>query len=225
MLNGGPVSQLLPPTGDHKGTVIFLHGLGQFAETWQPTLERLAAKLPNVKWISPQADFRPVTLYQGAYRPSWFDVATLPPGDNYDEQGIATSVSTVEGLIQAEGRAGIDSRKVVIIGFDQGAALALVASLTTLHYLGGVASLSGWIPNAPRQMMIHLEPNLPVFWGHGVQDAEVPLSMGQECIAFLRNALHIPDEKVKFKPYESLGHAVNEQELEDLVSWLSSILE
>ncbi|OCH92692.1 Phospholipase/carboxylesterase [Obba rivulosa] len=225
MLNGGPVDQLIPPTGDHKGTVIFLHGLGQFAETWYPTIERMAARLPNVKWVCPQAPLRPVTLNQGAYRPSWFDIANLPPCDFYDDQGTAASVGTVESLIQAETRLGLDSRKVVVVGFSQGAALALIASLTTLHYLGGVASLSGWIPQASRQMMVHLEPNLPIFWGHGTQDPEVPLSMGQECITFLRNTLHIPDEKVKFKPYESMGHAVNEQELDDLVDWLSSVLD
>ena len=42
--------------------------------------------------------------------------------------------------------AGIDSRNIVLIGFSQGAALSLMVGLTTLHELGGVVSLSGWIP-------------------------------------------------------------------------------
>lgn len=74
------------------------------------------------------------------------------------------------------------------------------------------------------QAMLQLEPNLPVFWAHGVADTEVPLSYGQEAVDFLRESLHIPEDKVTFKKYEQLEHTVQEDELDDLAVWLTQLL-
>ena len=130
----------------------------------------------------------------------------------------------------------------MLIGFSQGAALSLMTALTTLHELGGVASLSGWTPQQSRQVSVsapsseenstewlsqamqQIEPNLPVFWAHGTADEEVPMSYGEECTAFLRNILQFPADKVTFKTYEGLEHAVNEDVVNDLVAWLARIL-
>ncbi|THH17214.1 hypothetical protein EW146_g3557 [Bondarzewia mesenterica] len=143
----------IPATEQHEATVIFLHGLGEINESWRATIQGLSRQLPKIKWILPQATSKPVTFNQGRSRPNWFDIATLPPGEaEWDGVGIAQSMSTVESIIQAEVHAGIDSRKVVLVGFSQGAALGLAVALTTLHELGGVASLSGWIPHRAREV-------------------------------------------------------------------------
>lgn len=89
----------------------------------------------------------------GHHRPSWFDIRSLPPGyDEWDDAGIASSVIGVEGLIQAEVHRGADPRRIILMGFSQGAALSLLVALTTLHELGGVISLSGWIPHKGREV-------------------------------------------------------------------------
>lgn len=44
--------------------------------------------------------------------------------------------------------------KVALVGFSQGAALSMVLALTSLHDLGGVASLSGWIPHLSRPVSL-----------------------------------------------------------------------
>jgi len=85
--------------------------------------------------------------------PSWFDIATLPPGpDEFDEDGILESVATIENLVQVLVHSGTDSRRIVLVGFSQGAALSLMVSLKTRHTLGGVVSLSGWIPRRAREV-------------------------------------------------------------------------
>lgn len=56
---------------------------------------------------------------------------------------MASSVSHVEGWIQAEVHRGADPRRIILMGFSQGAALGLLVALTTLHDLGGVVSLAG----------------------------------------------------------------------------------
>ncbi|KAI0761692.1 lysophospholipase I [Trametes elegans] len=216
---------VLPPKATHSATVIFVHGLGQHRDLWIPVLQKVVDRLPGVKWILPQAPSVPVTYYGGLHRPSWFDIANFPPRNHYDETGIGTSVSTIERLVMSEVRSGTESTRIFLVGFSQGAALCLMTALTTLHELGGVVSLSGWIPEPSRQAMHPLEPNLPVFWAHGVEDIEIPLSYGQECATFLREELHIPEDKITFKMYEGLEHTVNDAELDDLAHWLSRHLD
>jgi predicted esterase len=136
---------------------------------------------------------------------------------------------------------GIDSRKIVLVGFSQGAALSLMVGLTTLHELGGVASLSGWIPCRIREVshnskfwyhnadmaskqIIHTGLYLPILWCHGTNDMEIPVSMGEDAISFLHNILDIPEECLTYKRYEGLGHMINDAELDDLTSWLIQTL-
>jgi lysophospholipase II len=101
---------------------------------------------------------RAVSLNQGQCRPSWFNVSHLPPyPDEFDEAAIAGSVAIIENLILAQVHAGIDPRRIVLVGFSQGAALSMMVALTTLHDLGGVACLSGWIPRRARDVSVNVE--------------------------------------------------------------------
>ena len=102
---------------------------------------------------------QPVSLSQGQMRPSWFDLGQLPPHpSDFDEASIASSVIFVESLIVSQIQSGIDPSRIVLVGFSQGAALALMAALTTLNDLGGVASLSGWIPRRARDVSNLISP-------------------------------------------------------------------
>ncbi|KAI0825227.1 lysophospholipase I [Trametes gibbosa] len=215
---------VIPPKAEHSATVFFIHGMGQQVDSWAVTLQGVVDRLPGVKWILPQAPAMPVTYNQGQRRPSWFDISNLPPCNCYDEAGIAASVATIESLVTTEVRTGTPPTRIALVGFSQGGALALMTALTTLQEFAGVASLSGWIPGPSRQAMQQLEPNLPVFWAHGIPDAEVPVSYAEEGTDFLRDTLHIPEEKVVSKKYEGLEHTVNAEELDDLAAWLTEVL-
>lgn len=112
--------------------------------------------IPVGPWQTSHAFSRPnapVTYNQGRVRPSWFDIANLPPCNHYDETGVSASVAYLEHLIITEVREGsVPESRIVLVGFSQGASLSLTTALTTLHELGGVASLSGWIPQQCRQV-------------------------------------------------------------------------
>jgi lysophospholipase-2 len=60
----------------------------------------------------------------------------------------------IESLILAQIHRGIDARRILLVGFSQGAALSLMVAISTLHDLGGVASLSGWIPPRARDVRL-----------------------------------------------------------------------
>lgn len=92
---------------------------------------------------------------------SWFNTTSMSSHHSgWDEAGMSRSVNTVEHLILSEVHTGIDPRKIVLVGFGQGATLALVVALTTLHDLGGVASLSGSLPPGPQAREVSPFPDL-----------------------------------------------------------------
>ena len=81
--------------------------------------------------------------------PGWFDLANLDKltDSRYDDEaGMLASVSAVDALIQAEVDAGIPENRIVVGGFSQGGAIAVLTALITQRRLAGVAGLSTWIP-------------------------------------------------------------------------------
>ncbi|RDB28982.1 Acyl-protein thioesterase 1 [Hypsizygus marmoreus] len=198
----------IPARQTQTATIIFIHGLGQSNVTWRMVAaEALSPSLPHVQWLFPQASKRPVSMNQGLRRPSWFDIARLPPSPNeFDEYAISESIGLIEDLI-----------------LSQGAALSMMVALTSLHDLGGVVSLSGWIPPRARHM-IHATPTFPILWCHGIADREIPFTYGQEAIAFLRNTLRLPQSRLQLRAYDGLDHAINDAELNDVAYWLQCVL-
>ncbi|KAH8834933.1 Phospholipase/carboxylesterase/thioesterase [Flagelloscypha sp. PMI_526] len=217
--------QIIEPTAKHTATVIFVHGLGQSNRIWSSVVEDVwAANLPHVRWILPQALHNPVSLNDGECRPSWFDVHQLPPGPSEFEiasPSLEKSISSLEDLILSEVHSGLDSNRIVLMGFSQGASIALMTALSSLHELGGLASLSGWIPLPFRQTNTPSHfPNLQLFWCHGDEDEEIPLDMGMEAVDYLES-LGIQVEK---KIYERLSHSTNSEELSDIGEWIGRVL-
>lgn len=222
-----PALELLvvEPSEPHRATVIFLHGLGQTAQSWLDRVKSMADQRRDVKWILPQSKSMRVTKDSSeTWRPAWFDVLHLPPCPNCSVVGSEASLTQITRIIEDESRLLTEPKSVFLVGFSQGAALSMVLSLTTLIDLGGVASLSGWIPHHCRPGMAVMNPSLPVFWGHGTDDREVPLGMGQECINFLRRELRFSRHKITSKTYMNLDHNVNNEELRDVCEWLSRLL-
>ncbi|THU91660.1 phospholipase carboxylesterase [Dendrothele bispora CBS 962.96] len=213
---------------EHDATVVFIHGLGQSNLTWKSdVVAALAPKFPNVEWILPNAPKRPVSYNDGMERPSWFDIAHLPPyDDEYNKAAITESISVVHHLIETQVTAGIDPRRIILIGFSQGAALSLMASLTSSYALGGVVSFSGWIPPRFRQEAFSRETSpYKIFWCHGDTDDEIPLSYGRDAIAFLKTRMNYSEpETLQMSVYEGLSHTINGEEVADVGTWLSSIL-
>ena len=44
-----------PPSGVHKSTCIFLHGLGDSGDGWADVAPMLGSALPNTRWLFPTA--------------------------------------------------------------------------------------------------------------------------------------------------------------------------
>jgi len=80
--------------------------------------------------------------------PGWFDLSSLDDltDSKYDdEQGLIKSVEAVDKLVQAEIDSGIPENKIVVGGFSQGGAIAMLYGLTKGRDLAGMVGLSTWV--------------------------------------------------------------------------------
>lgn len=86
--------------------------------------------------------------HAGMRMPGWFDLTSLDDltDSQYDdEQGLIKSVEAVDKLVQAEIDSGIPENKIVVGGFSQGGAIAMLYGLTKGRDLAGMVGLSTWV--------------------------------------------------------------------------------
>ena len=89
---------------------------------------------------------RPVTLNMGMRMSSWYDIYSLDDRDSKeDETGMLNSFSSIKKIIDNE-LLTIPESRIVIGGFSQGAAMALLTGLLSENKFGGVVALSGYLP-------------------------------------------------------------------------------
>jgi predicted esterase len=180
-------------------------------------------------------------------QPTWFDMSMIYPGsaefmgaDGNVMQDVADQIW--DTVLEAAGDY-IDPHDVAIVGFGQGAVMALLLAMGMQRGLAGVASLHGWIPSIIQevcnifyntaygdvdcgylQRLFAMQVVLPIFWGHGTNDQTVPVGHAWHAVRFLRHSLRIPDSSLTLRRYTGLGHDVNIHELTDLYNWLLSVL-
>ncbi|MEC9482311.1 MAG: carboxylesterase, partial [Halomonas sp.] len=103
--------------------VIILHGLGADGHDFAPLVPTL--NLPRdlaVRFVLPHAPARPVTINGGMRMPAWYDILEMDLGRRVDVEQLRASARMVQGLIDAQREAGIDSRRIVVAGVSQGGA-------------------------------------------------------------------------------------------------------
>lgn len=203
-------------------SVLWLHGLGADGHDFEPILPELA--LPDshaIRFIFPHAPYRPVTINNGYVMRAWYDLAIQPHGFHQNEVHIRESEHSLRGLIETELRAGIQSRKIILAGFSQGAAVALHTGLRYPEPLGGILALSMPLP-LPEKIPAERSAgnqHVPVFLAHGTQDPVVPYPLGELARGLLQD-LGVP---VEWHAYP-MGHTVIADEIADIRNWLLRVL-
>ncbi|WP_379968797.1 alpha/beta hydrolase [Ectobacillus sp. sgz5001026] len=109
----------------------------------------------------------------------------------------------------------LDESRLYVLGFSQGAILAMTLGLT-LEKLKGVVALSGYIPAfVKEEYTIKPSKQLSVFISHGNMDQVLPYEWGTENVEYFKK-LGIP---VTFKTYPE-GHSVSYENLQDFQQWI-----
>ncbi len=179
--------------------IVFLHGVGSSGVAMRPLAEALA--------VSQRATFPdgPHPFDMGAGR-QWFSVKGVTEENRPGR--IAEALPAFVDLIESLG----DPRDCVLIGFSQGAIMALHAVAAGLP-VTGVIALSGRLagPVGPRGDWPHITLL------HGTDDPVMPIAVARATEAWLRNAGAAPWLSV----FDGLGHAIDARVLEAVNDTLS----
>jgi len=157
-------------SGDHPvASLIVLHGLGADGNDFVPIARELdLSAVGPMRFVFPHAPIRPVTINGGMKMRAWYDIYTPELVRREDEAGLRASVADVQALIDREVALGISPERVVLMGFSQGCAMALLAGLRAPQRLAGIAGLSGYLPLAATTAAERSAANhdVPVFLAH-----------------------------------------------------------
>lgn len=222
-MNAGIPPVVLQATKKHTATLVFLHGLGDNGFGWAGALNMI--KPSNLKVICPTAPMMPVTLNGGASMPAWYDIRSLDERDpeREDMEGVAWSVDLLHKLVKMEEMHGVKSDRVMIGGFSQGGAVSLRAALTFPGPLAGCVALSCYLPGdtrEPADLGLNQKVDTAVFQAHGDQDQVVTYKRGRLTGEVVENLV----KNHKFVTYPGMGHEANQEELEDIKSFINERL-
>ncbi len=130
-------------------SLIVLHGLGADGSDFVPIARELdLSAVGPVRFVFPHAPVMPVTVNGGYRMRAWYDILGPDLARREDEAGLRASLAEVEALIAREKSRGIEASRIVLAGFSQGCAMALLTGLRHAERLGGIVGMSGYLPLA-----------------------------------------------------------------------------
>ena len=178
--------------------MILVHGRGATAEdilTLVPELDR-----PDLAYLAPQA--------AGS---SWYPYGFMAPLEQ-NEPGLSSALAVLGELLAALASAGIGPERTMLLGFSQGACLALELAARAARRYGAVVGLSGGLigpAGTPREYAGSLD-GTPVLVGCSDRDPHIPLPRVRET-ARVMAAL---GGRVSEQIYPAMGHTINADEIE-----------
>jgi phospholipase/carboxylesterase len=194
---GQPVLAAGTPVDRASAAMVLLHGRGASAGdilTLVPSLET-----PGWAFVAPQAA-------GGAWYPNTF---MAPIAAN--EPWLSSALDAVAALLGRLEAAGIGPERTVLLGFSQGACLALELAARRARRYGGLVGLSGGLigPDGAERHDTGTLDGTPVFLGCSDHDPHIPAHRVVESAETLR-AL---GGDVTMALYPDLGHEVSPAEI------------
>lgn len=205
-----------------RATVLLMHGLGADGNDFVPIAGELdLSSVGPVRFVFPNAPIMPVTINGGMQMPAWYDIMGTDLVKREDEAGLRASRDAIEALLAREKERGIPAERIVIAGFSQGCAMALLTGLRHAERLAGIVAMSGYLPLAATTAAERHTANAhtPIFMGHGQQDSVVPLQRASAS----HDALRALGYSVDWHEYP-MAHSVCMEEIADLNQWLCQVL-
>jgi phospholipase/carboxylesterase len=205
-----------------SASIIVLHGLGADGNDFVPFADQLRLQAVGpVRFVFPHAPVMPVTINNGYRMRAWYDILGTEMQRSEDEAGLRRSLASVEALLAREESRGIASSRIVLAGFSQGCAMALLAGLRHANRLAGIVGMSGYLPLAAttETERAHANALTPIFMAHGSHDNVVVPQRGRDSCALLRKLGY----DVEWHEYP-MPHSVCMEEVQDLNAWLLKVL-
>ncbi|HPU52698.1 MAG TPA: alpha/beta hydrolase [Burkholderiaceae bacterium] len=205
-----------------RATLIVMHGLGADGNDFVPICESLdLSSVGDMRFIFPNAPMRPVTINGGYVMRAWYDILGAVGSRREDEPGLRDSQAAIDALIEREVTRGVPAGRIVLAGFSQGCAMALLTGLRHPQRLAGIAGMSGYLPLPARTAAEASGANagVPIFLAHGRFDPMVTMDRALSA----RDQLTALGYPVEWHEYP-IEHSVSPDEVTDLNRWLLRVL-
>ncbi len=157
-------------SGKTKSLVVFLHGYGANGADLFGLADPLAPHLPDTVFVAPDAP-EPA---QGGYGLQWFPIPWLDgSSEEAARQGLARATTDLNGFLDARlAEEGLDDSALALLGFSQGAMMAMHAAPRRRSAMAGVVAISGRLLEPEHIGGIAVRP--PILLIHGDDDQVVP---------------------------------------------------
>lgn len=195
---GEPLLRRGPEPASARLTVILVHGRGGRPADIVNLADEIRAD--DIAYLAPQA--------AGS---TWYPYSFLMPMEQ-NQPGLQSGLQLIERLVSDLIAQGVPSDRVALLGFSQGACLALEFAARHPRRYHAIIGLSGGLigpPGTPRDYAGTFD-GAPVFLGCSDVDAHIPLERVRESTAVFRRMGAVVDERI----YPGMGHTITADELD-----------
>ena len=183
---------------DADKVLILLHGRGATAGDIAGVAGHLNIDKAHI--IAPQA-----TNY------TWYPYSFMAPVKD-NEPWLSSAVELIYSIVKQVTDTGMKSENIFIIGFSQGACLALEFAARHAMMYGGVVSFTGGLIGAELNYETFKGnfAGTKIFIGNSDKDPHVPLHRSQQSKIVLEEM----GANVTLKVYPGMGHTISQDEIE-----------
>jgi predicted esterase len=141
---------------------------------------------------------------------TWYPESFLAPTER-NEPGISSGIAVIHRLVDQAIAGGVPVHRIMLLGFSQGACLAVTAAYRRPARYGGVIAYSGGLigPPGTRWPATGSFDGAPAFLGCSDVDPHIPRIRVDETAAVLERMGAVVTRRI----YPRMGHTVNDDEL------------
>jgi phospholipase/carboxylesterase len=197
------------PLGSGRAAMIMVHGRNAGPEN----ILELASLIPH-----PEYSY----LAPSAAGGTWYPLSFMAEIAR-NEPGLSSGLAVIHELVGSIEARGVPRRRIILLGFSQGACLSSEYAVRNASRLGGVVALSGGLIGPPGTVWNYPGSfeGTPVFLGCSDVDSHIPKARVDESAAVFSAMGALVTERI----YPGMGHQVNEDELELVREMMSAALE
>jgi len=193
-----PVLQRGVALNSAMGAVVLLHGRGSSAEDILGLAQEF--DLPELAYLAPEAAEH-----------TWYPYSFLSPIE-LNQPWLDSALNLVAETLQRAITAGIERPKIAIVGFSQGACLAMEFVARNAVRYGGLVAFTGGLIGPPGARFVYSGElsGTACFLGAGDRDPHVPWKRVEETASVLSGLGAV----VTLRRYPGLPHTINEDEID-----------
>ena len=196
---GQPVLVAGAPLATARAAIVLVHGRGGSAEDMLGLAGALGDVGNDVAFVAPQAA-----------QHTWYPQRFMQPLSE-NEPWLSSALATLERVTTQVAESGVAPERTLLVGFSQGACLALEWTARHARRWGGVAALSGGLigpDDTPRDYAGSLD-GTPVFLGCSDRDPHIPEPRVRESGEVMARL----GGEVDVRIYPGMAHTVNPDEI------------